>query len=74
MVDRTWETDEDRMIYKLSVHKNLVAWTIDKLEKAGIKCKRTTGNDPKGDIVCFSSGDEKKVKEIVKNINMKYNS
>lgn len=43
-------TDEDKMIYKLTVHRNFIGWVIDKLKEEGILAERTTGNNSKGDI------------------------
>ena len=60
------QTDEDRMIYRLQVHRNLIAWLIQRLAEAGIKAKRTTGNDPRGDIVLLNPADIPRVQEIIR--------
>ena len=60
------QTDEDRMIYRLQVHRNLIAWVIQRLAEAGIKAKRTTGNDPRGDIVLLNPADIPRVQEIIR--------
>lgn len=70
----TDQTDEDKMIERLTVHKNLIGWVIEQLEAEGIKCQRTTGNDSRGDILYFNPEDEPKVKEIVQKINKNHNS
>lgn len=70
----TDQTDEDKLIERLIVHKKLIGWVIQQLEAEEIKCERTTGNDPKGDILYFNPEDEPKIKEIVRKINQKYNS
>ncbi len=66
-------TDEDKMIYKLTVHRDFIGWVINELKKAGISAKRTTGNDPKGDILLVKPDDAPQVKEIVRKIQNKYN-
>jgi transcription initiation factor IIE alpha subunit len=73
MADKEWETDEDEMIYHLQVHKNLIGWTMDKLKEAGIPCERTKGRDANGDILYYRAEDELRVKQIVREINAKYN-
>ncbi len=66
-------TDEDKMIYKLRVHKHLIDWVIDKLKEEGISAEKTTGNDRNGDILLIKTEDVPRVKEIVRNIHKKYN-
>ncbi len=73
MADKEWETDEDEMIYHLEVHKNLIGWIMDKLQEAGIPCERTKGRDSNGDILYYRAEDESRVKQIVREINAKYN-
>jgi len=66
-------TDEDKMIYKLTVHRNFIGWIIDQLKEEGISAERTTGNDPKGDILIIQPDDAPRVKEIVRKMQNKYN-
>ena len=73
MEDREWKTDEDRKIYQLTVHRDLIGWVIRKLEEAGIACERTMGDDPNGDILYYRTEDEEKVKMIVRQIQKRYN-
>lgn len=73
MVDREWETDEDEMIYHYQVHRDLIGWIIRILEKEGISCQRTTGNDPNGDILYHNPEDEPRVKQIIHEIHARYN-
>ena len=73
MSDREWETDEDRMIEKLTVHKKFIGWVIERLEAEGISARRTTGNDSKGDILVVNEEDVPRVQEIVREIQNKYN-
>lgn len=67
-------TDEDKKIERLIIHKNLIGWLIKKLKAEGIKCERTTGDDPDGDILLLNSDDVPRVKEIVRQIQKQYNS
>lgn len=66
-------TDEDKMIYKLTVHKNFIGWVIEKLKEEGISAIRTTGNDSKGDILLINLNDVPRVKQIVHVIQRQYN-
>ncbi|ALB39725.1 MULTISPECIES: hypothetical protein [Nostocales] len=68
------KTDEDKKIERLIIHKNLIGWLINKLQKEGIECQRTTGDDPDGDILLLNSEDVPRVKEIVRQIQKDYNS
>ncbi|MDM8520522.1 hypothetical protein QUF64_10775 [Anaerolineales bacterium HSG6] len=51
-------TDEDRLIYHLTVHKTMIGWLLDQFQAEGIDAKRTIGNNPNGDIVL---GNSKKI-------------
>jgi hypothetical protein len=73
MADREWQTDEDRMINRLEAHRDFITWVIKKLKAEGIDCKRTTGNDSRGDILYYKPEDEPRVKEIVRKINSEFN-
>jgi len=66
-------TDEDKMMERLIIHKNLGGWIIKKLSEEGISAQRTTGNDPKGDILIVNAEDVPRVKEIVRQIQKEYN-
>jgi hypothetical protein len=46
---------------------------MDKLQAAGIPCERTRGHNPNGDILYYRAEDEARVKEIVREINARYN-
>ena len=39
----TDQTDEDKMMERLLIHKNMIGWLIKKLKAEGIECQRTTG-------------------------------
>ncbi|MDH6105643.1 hypothetical protein NWP22_07155 [Anabaenopsis tanganyikae CS-531] len=73
MADKEWETDEDKMIHHLEVHRDLITWILKRLKEEGIDCKRTTGNDSGGDILYYNAEDEPRVKEIVRQINYQFN-
>lgn len=64
-----YPTDEDRMIKRLEIHRDLIGNVIKKLEDAGIESRRTTGNDSSGDILIVNESDVPKVQEIVRNMN-----
>ncbi|WP_342597911.1 hypothetical protein VKI21_12725 [Cyanobacterium aponinum UTEX 3222] len=66
-------TDEDKMIERLTIHKNLIGWIIEELEAEGIEARRTTGNDSSGDVLIVNSEDVPRVKEIVRQIQKEYN-
>ena len=65
-------TDEDRMIYKLIVHRNLIGWFIKKCAEQNIQCEKTTGNDSHGDIV-INKEDESQIKELIHTMQKQYN-
>ena len=73
MIDKEWQTDEDKMINRLEAHRDFITWFIKILKAEGITCERTTGNDSHGDILYYRPEDEQKVKEIVRQINSEYN-
>ncbi|MCT7953816.1 hypothetical protein [Laspinema palackyanum] len=73
MANQGWETDEDRMIQKLTVHKNLITGVIQQLEKENISCQRTTGNDRNGDILLINPDQAPRVQEIIRGINRQFN-
>lgn len=73
MPDDTPMADEDRLIYQLTLHRDLVDWVIGQLAQADIASQRTTGNDPKGDILIIESRDASRVKEIISNIHDRFN-
>ncbi|MGB3267227.1 MAG: hypothetical protein WBA89_25140 [Microcoleus sp.] len=71
--DRQKLTDEDQQISRLEVHRDLIGWVIQELERANISSQRTTGNDPEGDILIINPEDAPKVKEIIADIKRKFN-
>ena len=62
-------SDEDKMIRKLTMHRNLVSWVLALLKKNDIPSERTFGNDTRGDIQYFDEDDSGKVKDIVSRLN-----
>ncbi|MEA5617578.1 hypothetical protein VB711_06960 [Cronbergia sp. UHCC 0137] len=69
----TDQTDEDKMMERLLIHKNMIGWLIEKLKAEGIECQRTTGNDPNGDILLINPEDEPRVKNMIRKIQQEYN-
>jgi hypothetical protein len=61
----TFQTDEDEMIHRLMVHRDLVTWCIQQLRVNGIEAKRTRGNDPHGDIVLIHADDVPQAKAFI---------
>lgn len=68
IMDETFLTDEDRMIYRLTVHRNMITWLITRLADEGIQASRTTGNDPHGDILLLEPDDVPRVQQIIRTI------
>lgn len=68
MANQEPQTDEDKMIAKLELHRDIIGKMIELLKKNGIECERTTGNDSNGDILYFNPEDEPKVKAIIRNL------
>lgn len=66
-------TDEDKMMQRLIIHRDMIGWIIKKLQEEGIKAERTTGNDSKGDILLINPEDEPRVQEMIRNIQQEYN-
>lgn len=65
-------TDEDKMMERLIIHKNLIGWIIKKLKEEGIEAQRTTGNDSRGDVLIVNPEDVSRVKKIVREIQKQY--
>lgn len=72
-MSNSFDTDEDKMIHKLKVHKNLVSWILGFLQREQIPSERTKGNNPNGDIFYYNEEDDEKVRKVVKDLNKKYN-
>ncbi|MEZ2225220.1 hypothetical protein [Microcoleus sp.] len=67
-------TDEDELIARLEVHRDMIGWLIMELSKEGIQAKRTTGNNPKGDILIVNQQDVPQVKQLLRNFQIEFNS
>jgi hypothetical protein len=67
-------TDEDELIARLEVHRDMIGWLIMELSKEGIQAKRTTGNSPKGDILIVKEQDVQRVKQLLRNFQIEFNS
>lgn len=66
-------TDEDELIARLEVHRDMIGWLIIELSKEGIQAKRTTGNNPKGDILIVNQQDVPRVKQLLRNFHIEFN-
>jgi len=73
-MNSSFSTDEDRMIHRLIIHRNMITWLLRKLEAEGIRAERTTGNDPNGDILLINSDDVPRVQQLIREIQTEYNS
>jgi hypothetical protein len=51
----------------------MIKWVIEQMAKEGIPCERTKGNSPKGDILIIKPEDASRVKDIIRQIQSKYN-
>jgi len=50
-MSKTFETDEDEMIYHLELHRDIISWQCKQLDKKGIENIKTRGNSAEGDIL-----------------------
>lgn len=66
-------TDEDELIARLEVQRDMIGWLIMELSKEGIQAKRTTGNNPKGDILIVNQQDVPRVKQLLRNFHIEFN-
>jgi hypothetical protein len=60
------QTDEDRQIERLLIHRNLVGWVIARLEQSAIAAVRTTGNDENGDVQLLRAEDVAQAKAVLR--------
>ena len=74
MVNDNFETDEDRMIYALELHRDTIKWFCNKLEEKGIRYKVTKGNSAKGDILLVDPEDAYIVKEMINSLHKENNA
>lgn len=65
---KTFLTDEDQMIYHLTVHRNMITWLMRQLQREGIEAQRTTGNDPRGDIILLNPEDVPRAQQIIREL------
>ncbi|MEG3845452.1 hypothetical protein QT971_00020 [Microcoleus sp. herbarium19] len=66
-------TDEDELIARLEVHRDMIGWLIMELSKEGIQAKKTTGNNPKGDILIVNQQNVPRVKQLLRNFQTEFN-
>lgn len=62
------QTDEDRQIQRLLIHRNLVGWVIDRLKQSAIEAVRTTGNDENVDIRLLQAEDVAQAKAVLRSV------
>ncbi|MDN5418829.1 MAG: hypothetical protein L0G09_15475 [Acinetobacter sp.] len=72
-MSRIFETDEDEMIFHLTMHRDTITWLCNKLEENRVKYERTRGNTPKGDILLINKEDADFVKEMIRNYHKDLN-
>mgnify|MGYP003402739409 CR=1 FL=1 len=72
-ISKGFETDEDRQMDRLAVHRDCIGWLMEKLGSQGIRCERTTGNSSKGDIHICDPTDIPRAREVIKEMQAKYN-
>ncbi len=65
-----FETDEDAMIHRLMVHRDLVTWCIQQLRENDIEAERTRGNDPHGDIVLIHAEDAPQAQALIHTLHV----
>ena len=58
---------------RLAVHRDCIGWLMEKLGSQGIRCERTTGNSSKGDIHICAPTDIPRAREVIKEMQAKYN-
>ena len=73
MANKKFETDEDGMMHRLLVHRDMIGWVIRQLAQEGIQSERTKGNDRNGDILIINWQDTSRVKQIIRAYQNKYN-
>lgn len=69
-----FETDEDRMIYQLELHRDLTSYICSCLDKASIPYKKTVGNDQRGDVLLIERKDIPAVKDMINQLDKKFHN
>ncbi|MEQ8468248.1 hypothetical protein [Coleofasciculus sp. B1-GNL1-01] len=67
------ETDEDKQIARLKIHRDLIGWIIKELRQEGILAERTVGGNPDGDILIVNQDHVPRVKEIIRQMQRRFN-
>jgi len=62
-------TDEDEMIKILENHRDVITYIIEKLESAGVSCRRTRGKSPGSDILLINAEQEELAKEVISGLH-----
>ena len=64
---------EDKIIEKITLHRDIKNLVIQELLAAGVQCQETNFTDPNGDILIVNASDAAKVKEIIRNLQKQAN-
>ncbi len=72
-MSKTFETDEDKMIYHLELHRDTITWLCKQLDRNGIKHIRTRGNSSEGDILLINPEHAELVRQMIKDFHKKFN-
>lgn len=72
-MSRTFETDEDEMIYHLELHRDTISWLCEHLDRKGIKNRRTRGNSAEGDILLIKAEDAETVRQMIRELHKTFN-
>ena len=72
-MSKVFETDEDEMIYHLSLHRDTISWLCEQLDRMGIKNRRTRGNSAEGDILLIKPEDAEVVRQMIRELHKKFN-
>lgn len=72
-MSKTFQTDEDEMIYHLELHRDTISWLCEQLDRKSIKNKRTRGNSAEGDILLIKPEDAGVVRQMIRELHKKFN-
>lgn len=65
---------EDKIIAKITLHRDIKQLVIQELRNAGVSCQETNFTDPNGDISIANSSDAPKIKQIIRDLQKRANS
>lgn len=73
MTNTSGQTDEDKQIARLKIHRDLIGWIIQELRQEGILAERTVGGNANGDILIVNQDQVPRVKEIIRQMQRRFN-